>query len=121
MQPYDLGKNLTLVALGLSACGTTGGGPSQRIAVVEEDTQGTSTVNISSLSGEEPERWLADGGWTVRELDRLTVPLKVNAVTSGVTPESRAWLEYLRERGLLPGPEGYEYWHDLRMLECVPT
>ena len=42
--------SLTLVAIGLSACGTTGGGPSQRIAVVEEDTQGTSTVNISSLS-----------------------------------------------------------------------
>jgi tetratricopeptide (TPR) repeat protein len=42
--------SLTLVALGLSACGTTSSGPAQRIAVVEEDTQGTSSVNISSLS-----------------------------------------------------------------------
>ena len=42
--------SLTLVALGLSACSTVGSGPAQRIAVVEEDTQGTSTVNISSLS-----------------------------------------------------------------------
>jgi len=48
------------------------------------------------------------------------VPLKVNAVTSGVTPESRAWLEYLRERGLVSGGDGYEFWHDLRMLECTP-
>ncbi len=76
---------------------------------------------ISSLSGEEPERWLAEGGWVVRELDRLTVPLKVNAVTSGVTPESRAWLEYLSERGLVPGGDGYDDWHDLRMLECTPS
>src|SRR3712207_7348836 len=45
--------SLTLVALGLSACGTTSSGPAQRIAVVEEDTQGTSTVNISSLRSEE--------------------------------------------------------------------
>ncbi|MDA0179929.1 class I SAM-dependent methyltransferase [Solirubrobacter phytolaccae] len=82
---------------------------------------GVLLLNISSLSGAEPERWLAENGWAVRELDRLTVPLKVNAVTSGVTPESRSWLEYLRERGLVPGREGYEYWHDLRMLECVPT
>src|SRR5918998_2689264 len=42
--------SLTLVALGLSACGTTSSGPAQRIAVVEEDTQGTSSVNIASLS-----------------------------------------------------------------------
>lgn len=73
-------------------------------------------LNISSLSGPQPERWLADGGWTVRELDRLRVPLKVNAVTSGVTPESRAWLEYLRE--MVSGGDGYDFWHDLRMLEC---
>ena len=42
--------SLTLVALGLSACDTTSGGSARRIAVVEEDTQGTSSVNISSLS-----------------------------------------------------------------------
>ena len=41
---------LTLFALGLTACGTTGGGTTQRIAVVEEDTQGTSRVNIASLT-----------------------------------------------------------------------
>ena len=82
--------------------------------------RGVLLLNISSLSGPEPERWLADEGWTVRELDRLRVPLKVNAVTSGVTPESRAWLAYLRERGIVSGGDGYEFWHDLRMLECTP-
>jgi release factor glutamine methyltransferase len=81
---------------------------------------GVLLLNLSSLSGEEPERWLASEGWTVRELDRLRVPLKVNAVTSGVTPESRAWLAHLQERGLVSGGDGYDYWHDLRMLECTP-
>ncbi|HEU6442049.1 MAG TPA: tetratricopeptide repeat protein, partial [Microvirga sp.] len=43
--------SLTLTALSLAACSTVGGGaPTQRIAVVEEDTQGTSQVNIASLS-----------------------------------------------------------------------
>ena len=41
---------LVLVGLGLSACDTTSGGSMRRIAVVEEDTQGTSKVNIASLS-----------------------------------------------------------------------
>ena len=87
------------------------------VAVVLTDG-GVLLLNISSLSGPQPERWLADGGWTVRELDRLRVPLKVNAVTSGVTPESRAWLDFLRERGIVSRGDGYDFWHDLRMLEC---
>ena len=31
-----------------------------------------------------------------------------------------AWLAYLRERGIVSGGDGYEFWHDLRMLECTP-
>ena len=42
--------SLTLVALGLAGCETTSRGLGQRIAVVEEDTQGTSSVNIASLT-----------------------------------------------------------------------
>src|SRR5690242_12606710 len=41
---------LTLVALGLAGCETVGGGVTRHIAVVEEDTQGTSKVNIASLT-----------------------------------------------------------------------
>ena len=51
----------------------------------------------------------------------MTVPLKVNAVTSGVTPESRAWLSHLRGRGMLPPTDadrGYRFWHELRVVEC---
>lgn len=84
---------------------------------------GVLLLNISSLSGDRPERWLADEGWAVRETARKTVPLKVNAVTSGVTPESRAWLAYLRDRGAVPADgehRGYQFWHDLRILECRP-
>ncbi|MDF2813678.1 MAG: tetratricopeptide repeat protein, partial [Microvirga sp.] len=41
---------LTALALGLAGCDATTGGSVRRIAVVEEDTQGTSSVNIASLS-----------------------------------------------------------------------
>ena len=43
--------SLALLPLALAGCETMGGsGPTQRIAVVEEDQQGTSAVNIASLS-----------------------------------------------------------------------
>ena len=45
--------SLVLATLALAGCETMGrgaGSPQQRVAVLEEDTQGTSTVNIASLS-----------------------------------------------------------------------
>ena len=43
---------------------------------------GTMVLNISSLASDRPLDWLRDGGWQVTEIDRMTVPLKVNAVTA---------------------------------------
>jgi hypothetical protein len=58
----------------------------------------------------------------VTEIDRMRVPLKVNAITSGVTAESRAWLAYLREHDVVTNgdSEGYRLWHELRMFACRP-
>jgi SAM-dependent methyltransferase len=84
---------------------------------------GVMLLNISTLSSDRPLQWLADSGWQLTELERMTVPLKVNAVTSGVTDESRDWLAYLQERGMTQpraDHDGYRYWHDLRLLECRP-
>jgi hypothetical protein len=52
----------------------------------------------------------------------MRVPLKVNAVTSGGTPEARAWYDYLCARGAVPseGERGYRLWHELRMYACRP-
>jgi tRNA1(Val) A37 N6-methylase TrmN6 len=79
---------------------------------------GVLLLNISTLAGDAPLQWFADNGWQVDELDRMRVPLKVNAVCSGVTPEARAWYQYLRERGTIPaeGEHGYRLWHELRMF-----
>jgi SAM-dependent methyltransferase len=81
---------------------------------------GVLLLNISTLAGERPLDWFADHGWHLDVLDRMRVPLKVNAVTSGVTPEARAWYEYLSARGtILPEEErGYRLWHELRMYAC---
>lgn len=82
---------------------------------------GVMLLNLSSLSSDAPFEWLDDNGWEVVEKDRLRVPLKINAVTSAVTDDSRLWLDYLTGRGLVPAPQqqsGYDYWHDLRFLEC---
>jgi len=84
---------------------------------------GVMLLNISTFAGNEPLEWLADAGWNVWEIDRMRVPLKINAVTSGATSESREWLEYLRERGAVPPAgtdHGYRLWHELRMLACRP-
>ena len=79
-------------------------------------------LNISTLAGERPLAWFDDYGWRLDMLERMRVPLKVNAVTSGVTPEARAWYEYLTTRGAIPaeGELGYRLWHELRMYACHP-
>jgi hypothetical protein len=84
---------------------------------------GVMLLNISTLASERPLGWLRDAGWRVDEVDRMSVPLKVNAVTSGVTQDSRGWLDYLRHRSIVSpsdGDRGYRLWHDLRLLECRP-
>ena len=79
-------------------------------------------LNISTLAGERPFDWFDEHGWHLDALDRMRVPLKVNAVTSGVTPEARAWYDYLSARGAIPaeGERGYRLWHELRMYACRP-
>lgn len=76
-------------------------------------------LNISSLAGEKPVEWFERDGWRVELLDEMRVPLKVNPVTSGLSPESAAWLAYLQQRGTLED-EGvaadYRWWHRLRMI-----
>jgi methylase of polypeptide subunit release factors len=79
-------------------------------------------VNISTLAGERPLAWFNEHGWQLDALDRMRVPLKVNAVTSGGTPEARAWYDYLSARCAIPaeGERGYRLWHELRMYACRP-
>jgi hypothetical protein len=79
-------------------------------------------LNISTLAGERPLTWFDQYGWQLDVLDRMRVPLKVNAVTSGGTPEARAWYDYLSARGAIPaqGERGYRLWHELRMYACRP-
>jgi release factor glutamine methyltransferase len=79
-------------------------------------------LNISTLAGERPLAWFDEHGWQLEVLDRMRVPLKVNAVTSGRTPEARAWYDYLSARGAIPaeGERGYRLWHELRMYAGRP-
>jgi hypothetical protein len=53
---------------------------------------------------------------------KLAVSPARRAVTSGVTPEARAWYDYLSARGAIPaeGERGYRLWHELRMYACRP-
>jgi hypothetical protein len=79
-------------------------------------------LNISTLAGERPLAWFDEHGWQLDVLDRMRVPLKVNAVTSGGTPEARAWYDYLSAHGAIPaeGERRYRLWHELRMYACRP-
>jgi hypothetical protein len=81
-------------------------------------------INLSTLSGDQPRAWLEREGGLVMELvDELRVPLKVNNITSGLTSESRSWLQYLVEQGLVELDESssphYRYWHTLRLYRCL--
>jgi len=84
---------------------------------------GTLLLNISTLAGDKPLQWFAEHGWQIDELDRMRVPLKLNAVCSGITPEARAWHQYLSARGTIPaeGEHGYRLWHELRMFQMSPS
>jgi release factor glutamine methyltransferase len=79
-------------------------------------------LNISTLAGDRALARFDEHGWQLDVLDRMRVPLKVNAVTSGGTPEARAWYDYLSARGAIPseGERGYRLWHELRMYACRP-
>lgn len=82
---------------------------------------GRIVTNISSLAGEEPLDWFVSQGWQVVLHETMRVPLKVNAVTSALSPESEEWLSYLLDRGVMiedaDEASGYRFWHDLRLYE----
>ncbi len=65
-----------------------------------------------------------DAHWQVDTLEVLEVPLKVYAVTSGLTRKSQAWLDFLTaEEGLAlydPPKKGYAAWQRLEILRCRP-
>jgi tRNA1(Val) A37 N6-methylase TrmN6 len=73
-------------------------------------------TNISSLSGETPIAMLQSPDFSVRELDKMTVPLKVFNVLN-----NKEWLNYLLSHGLKKqNKEGYDYWHTITVYEISP-
>lgn len=82
---------------------------------------GSLVLVMSSLCDSLARPWFAEG-WRVEELATLDVPLKVYAVTSGLTQKSRAWMKYLQEvEGLAvhdPPLRGYTAWQTLEILRC---
>lgn len=80
-------------------------------------------TNISSAAGEEPLEWFREAGFAVSALETLRVPLKVNAVTSQMSPESHAWIKYLLDKDALEQEaddgdrSGYRFWHRLQAFE----
>ncbi len=84
---------------------------------------GSLVVVMSSLCDGIARPWL-DAKWRVETLATLDVPLKVYAVTSGLTRKSREWLGFLRsEEGLAlhdPPRDGYAAWQRLEILRCRP-
>lgn len=84
---------------------------------------GSLVVVMSSLCASLARPWF-DRGWTVETLATRDVPLKVYAVTSGLTRKSRAWMSFLAEHeGLAlhdPPRDGYAAWQRLEILRCRP-
>lgn len=82
---------------------------------------GSLVLVMSSLCDALARPWF-DASWRVETLAALDVPLKVYAVTSGLTKKSRAWIEYLKEvEGLVvhdPPLRGYATWQRLEILRC---
>lgn len=85
--------------------------------------EGRILTNISSAAGEQPLRWFEDAGFKVTAHETLRVPLKVNAVTSQMSPESHAWIKYLLDKDVLEqepdygDASGYRFWHHLQVFE----
>jgi tRNA1(Val) A37 N6-methylase TrmN6 len=84
---------------------------------------GSLVLVVSSLCDSLVMPWL-EASWRVTELASLEVPLKVYAVTSGLTRKSRAWMDFLdAEEGLCreSAPrDGYDTWQTLKVLRCQP-
>jgi len=84
---------------------------------------GSLVLVMSSLCDGLARPWF-DAGWEVETLATLEVPLKVYAVTSGLTQKSRAWISYLKDvEGLAvhePPLRGYATWQRLEILRCRP-
>ena len=84
---------------------------------------GSLVLVMSSLCDAVARPWF-DAKWAVEALATLEVPLKVYAVTSGLTGKSRRWLRYLEEaEGLVvhdPPRRGYATWQRLDILRCTP-
>jgi methylase of polypeptide subunit release factors len=84
---------------------------------------GSLVLVMSSLCDAVARPWF-DAKWSVETLATLEVPLKVYAVTSGLTGKSRRWLRYLEEaEGLVahdPPLRGYATWQRLDILRCTP-
>lgn len=82
---------------------------------------GSLVVVLSSLCDDLVRPWL-EGAFQVETLEALEVPLKVYAVTSGLTAKSRAWMKFLREAEGLevqdPPRDGYACWQRIEVLRC---
>jgi protein-L-isoaspartate O-methyltransferase len=84
-------------------------------------------LNVSSVAGDGFKRWFRERGFALATKETLRVPLKVNAISSQISPESKRWIDYLLERGLLELDEGggehsgYSFWHTLRVFEISRT
>jgi hypothetical protein len=82
-------------------------------------------LNVSSVAGDAWQEWYTREGFVVELKETLRVPLKVNAITSQISPESKAWISFLLERGLLESEadfgdaSGYRFWHHLRVFEIT--
>jgi tRNA1(Val) A37 N6-methylase TrmN6 len=84
---------------------------------------GSLIVVLSSLCDDLARPWL-EHAFDLETLTALDVPLKVYAVTSGLTGKSRRWLAFLQQsEGLLlcdPPRDGYEAWQRIEVLRCRP-
>ncbi len=79
--------------------------------------EGFLLTNFSSLSADTTYRFCEESGCSVKEIDSMRVPFKVNNVLN-----NKEWMEYLTdERGLKKERrEGYDYWHDITIVRVQP-
>ncbi len=72
-------------------------------------------VNISSLCERIIRKAIDESNVSVRELDKMEVPLKVyNVLNNG------EWMDYLLQKGLIKNNrDGYDYWQTIRIMEIT--